>query len=41
MARIAGARGQHTEIKELAAAIVRDQQPEIALLRQWRQAWYG
>ena len=41
MARIAEARGQHVEIKELAAAVVRDQQREIAQLRQWRQAQYG
>jgi uncharacterized protein (DUF305 family) len=37
----AATRAQHAEIKELAAAIVRDQQREIAQMRQWRQAWYG
>jgi len=41
MARVAETRGQHAEIKELAAAIVRDRQREIAQLRRCRQAWYG
>jgi uncharacterized protein (DUF305 family) len=40
-AQAAATGAQHAEIKELARGIVRDQQREIALMRQWRQAWYG
>jgi uncharacterized protein (DUF305 family) len=40
-AKAAGTRAQHAEIKELARDIIREQEREIALMRQWRQAWYG
>jgi uncharacterized protein (DUF305 family) len=40
-ARAAETRAQKQELKELARAIIADQQREIDLLRQWRQAWYG
>ena len=40
-AEAAATRAQHAEIKELARDIVREQEREIALMRQWRQAWYG
>jgi uncharacterized protein (DUF305 family) len=40
-ANAAAARAQHAEIKELARGIVRDQEREIAQMRQWRQSWYG
>ena len=41
MARVAEARGQHAEIKELAAAIVAAQDAEIRRMKAWRKAWYG
>ena len=40
VARAAESRAEHAEIKELARAIVRDQEREVAQLRQWRQAWF-
>jgi uncharacterized protein (DUF305 family) len=40
-ARAAETRAQRAEIKELARDIIRDQEREIALMRQWRQAWFG
>jgi uncharacterized protein (DUF305 family) len=41
MARIAQARGQRPEVTELAAAIIRAQEDEIARLKGWRRAWFG
>ena len=41
MARIAQERAEHPEIREMANAIVAAQEPEIALMREWRQQWYG
>jgi uncharacterized protein (DUF305 family) len=38
--RIAESRAEHPEIRELAQAIVRDQEQEVALLSQWRQEWF-
>jgi uncharacterized protein (DUF305 family) len=40
-ARAAETRAQRQEIKELAKAIIADQQREIEQMRRWRQAWYG
>lgn len=40
-AQAAAARAQRPEIKELAGAIIADQQREIDQMRAWRQAWYG
>jgi uncharacterized protein (DUF305 family) len=40
-AKAAESRAEHAEIKELARAIVTDQQREIEQMRQWLQAWYG
>ncbi|HEX2034228.1 MAG TPA: DUF305 domain-containing protein [Chloroflexota bacterium] len=40
-ARAAGTRAQRQEIKDLAQTIIRDQEREIAELRQWRQSWFG
>jgi uncharacterized protein (DUF305 family) len=40
-ARAAETRAQRSEIKELAKAIIAEQQHEIDQMRQWRQAWFG
>ena len=39
-ARAAASRAEHAEIKELARAVVADQEREIAQMRQWRQVWF-
>jgi uncharacterized protein (DUF305 family) len=41
MALIAQVRGEHQEVKEMAAAILADQTREIEQMRAWRLAWYG
>ena len=41
MAQIAHQRGEHAEIKQLADAIIRAQEDEIAQMKGWRQAWTG
>jgi uncharacterized protein (DUF305 family) len=41
MAELALTRAQHPEIKQLAEAIIRDQNREIEQMRTWYQAWYG
>jgi uncharacterized protein (DUF305 family) len=41
MALIAQVRGEHQEIKDMAAAILADQTREIEQMRTWRLAWYG
>ncbi len=40
-AKAAETRAQKPEIKELAKAIIADQQREIEQMRQWRRAWFG
>ena len=40
-ARVAQEKAERPEIKELARAIIADQQREIEQMKQWRQAWYG
>lgn len=40
-ATAAATRAQKQEIKDLALAIVADQQREIDQMKRWRQAWYG
>ena len=40
-ARAAETRAVRAEIKELARAIIADQQREIEQMQQWLQAWYG
>ena len=40
-ARVAQVKAERPEIKELARAIIADQQREIEQMKQWRQAWYG
>jgi uncharacterized protein (DUF305 family) len=41
MADIALTRAQHPEIKNLAAAIKKDQNREIQQMKTWYKAWYG
>jgi uncharacterized protein (DUF305 family) len=41
MANLALKRAQHPEIKQLAGAIIRDQNREITQMRTWYRAWYG
>ena len=41
MARIAQARAERAEIKNLARQILQGQQDEITQMRAWRQAWFG
>jgi uncharacterized protein (DUF305 family) len=41
MARIAQARAEHQEIKDLAVAILVGQTSEIDQMKGWRLAWYG
>lgn len=41
MAELALTRAQRPEIKQLAEAIIRDQNREIEQLRTWYQGWYG
>ena len=40
-AQAAGTRAQKQEIKDLAKAIIADQQREIEQMRAWRRAWFG
>jgi uncharacterized protein (DUF305 family) len=40
-AKAAQTRGQHQELKQLAGAIVTDQQREIEQMRGWRTTWFG
>lgn len=41
MAKVAQARAERPEIRQMAEAIVRDQDREIQQMRGWRKAWYG
>lgn len=41
MARVAQRKAEHAEIKQLADAIVADQEREIGQMKAWRKAWYG
>ncbi|WP_251960895.1 DUF305 domain-containing protein [Nostoc commune] len=40
MAKVAQEKSKRPEIKKLASEIIRDQDKEIAQLKQWRTAWY-
>ena len=40
MAKVAQQESQRPEIQQLASNIIKDQNKEIAQLKQWRQAWY-
>lgn len=41
MAELASDRAEHRELRALAQDIIAAQEPEIAQLREWRQAWFG
>ena len=41
MAKVAQRKGEHPEIKKLAADIVSAQDGEIAKMKSWRKQWYG
>jgi uncharacterized protein (DUF305 family) len=41
MAKVAQRKAEHPELKQLADAIVADQDGEIAQMKAWRKAWYG
>jgi uncharacterized protein (DUF305 family) len=41
MAKIAADRGEHPEIKALAADIISAQEIEISQMREWRKDWFG
>lgn len=41
MARPAETKAQHVELKEMARNIIRDQEREIAQMKQWREQWYA
>jgi uncharacterized protein (DUF305 family) len=41
MAQLATERAEHDELRQLADAIISEQQREIGELRGWRQEWFG
>jgi uncharacterized protein (DUF305 family) len=41
MAKIAQQRAEHPEIKQMAEAIIRDQEREIMQMTNWRRDWFG
>ncbi len=41
MAQMAQMRGEHPELKMLAASIIMSQSTEITQMQGWRKAWYG
>lgn len=41
MAKVAQRQAEHPELKQLANAIVADQEREIATMKSWRKIWYG
>lgn len=41
MGNLALERAEHTEIRQLAENVIRDQSREISLMRSWYKAWYG
>lgn len=41
MATLAETRAQHTEVKQLAASIVGDQERQVAKMSQWRDSWFS
>jgi uncharacterized protein (DUF305 family) len=41
MAKVAQQRAQRPEIKQLAEAVIRAQESEIATMKGWRQNWFG
>ncbi len=41
MAVLAQEKAEHSELKQMAAQIIADQEKEIAQLKTWRKEWYG
>lgn len=41
MAKDAQTKAEHPEIKQLAAAIIKAQEAEVAQMQQWNQQWFG
>jgi uncharacterized protein (DUF305 family) len=41
MARLAGSRAAHAELKTMASKMIEDQQKETAQLKGWREQWYA
>ena len=41
MAKLAATRAEHSELKKLAADIVRDQEREITLMTELRERWFS
>jgi uncharacterized protein (DUF305 family) len=41
MAKIAQQRAERPEVKQLADAIIRSQEDEIAQMKTWRKSWFG
>jgi uncharacterized protein (DUF305 family) len=41
MGTLALERAEHTEIRQLAEKVIRDQSKEISWMRSWYKAWYG
>jgi len=40
-AQLVATRAQHEELRQLAKAIIADQQREVAKMKQWRSQWFG
>jgi uncharacterized protein (DUF305 family) len=41
MAQIAVTKAKHSQLRQMARMIIRDQNREIAQMKAWRKAWYG
>ncbi|MEO8572968.1 MAG: DUF305 domain-containing protein [Pyrinomonadaceae bacterium] len=41
MSNLADTRAQHSELKQLAAGIISDQEREIAKMSEWRDKWFA
>lgn len=41
MAKLALSKAKHPEIKQLAEAIIKDQNREIQQMQSWDRQWYG
>jgi uncharacterized protein (DUF305 family) len=41
MAQLAVTKAKHSQLRQMARMIIRDQNREIAQMKAWRKAWYG
>lgn len=41
MAQMAMTKAKHSQLRQMARMVIRDQNREIAQLKAWRKAWYG